>query len=423
MLLSENYRIFARDYMNDMSGIRKIIAATSIFFLTAEAASGQMPVTAEIPQSLQEEGFEDIRTEVVGDTLFASIEDRAHRGTFRGAAAAIKRISEEHSEIQNFEIVLTDYKMPQLIVHASKREGLWDVRVDREMQTVVQRLQAEKPHVASTGKIDITFVPIVSLVNNKLDHLFDYSIRLAPTIAATLWRGSRLTIQPIFPILNNLGKDETGRYIQIGNATLSQQILSTKRWQVSAAIGFFNPERTGAHAQIGFHAARGLDLFINGGYTLEANYTRQNGFGFVNNSGKVDFMVKADYYERHSKLQIEVQGGRFLYGDYGGRIDITRHFSEYAIGIYGILTGGEHNAGFHFAIPMSGKRQKRTWYIRPRLPEYFNLEYYMQSYFKYWQEKMGRTYTTQPDENRSAHYWEPDYVQEYVSRMLNGTFH
>ena len=94
MLLSENYRIFARDYMNDMSGIRKIIAATSIFFLTAEAASGQMPVTAEIPQSLQEEGFEDIRTEVVGDTLFASIEERAHRGTFRGAAAAIKRISE-----------------------------------------------------------------------------------------------------------------------------------------------------------------------------------------------------------------------------------------------------------------------------------------------------------------------------------------
>ena len=396
-----------------------------VLFLTAVAVSGQIPVTVDIPQSLKEEGFEDIRTEVVGDTLFASIEDRAHRGTFRGAAAAIKRISEEHPELLNFEVVLTDYKMPQLIVHASKREGIWDVRVDREMKAVVSRLKAEKPQAASTGKIDVTFIPMVSLVNNKLDHLFDYSIRIAPAIAATLWRGSRLTIQPIFPVLNNLGEDNTKRYIQIGNANLSQQIISTKRWQATVAAGFFSPERAGAHAQVGFHAVRGLDFYIDGGYTVEANYTKQNGFGFVNNSGQVDFMVKADYYEHHSKLKFELQGGRFLYGDYGGRLDITRHFSEYAIGIYGILAEGEYNAGFHFAIPFGGKRQKRTWYIRPRLPEYFGLEYSMESDPKsnYYKNNMGQTYTTQPDQNRSAHYWEPEFVQEYVSRMLNGTFH
>jgi hypothetical protein len=133
-------------------------------------------------------------------------------------------------------------------------------------------------------------------------------------------------------------------------------------------------------------------------------------------------MLKADYYERHSKLQIELQGGRFLYGDYGGRLDVTRHFSEYAIGVYGILTGGEYNAGFHFAIPVGGKRQLRKGFLRPRLPEYFNWEYSMQSYYKYWLEKMGRKYTMTPDQNRSAHYWEPDYIQEYISRILNGSF-
>ena len=133
-------------------------------------------------------------------------------------------------------------------------------------------------------------------------------------------------------------------------------------------------------------------------------------------------MAKADYYEHHSKLQLELQAGRFLYGDYGGRFDVTRHFSEYAIGVYAILTGGEHNFGFHFAIPMGGKRQRRNGFVRVRLPEYFNLEYSMQSYFKYWQEKMGRRYSTQPDENRSAHYWEPKFVEQYVSRILNGTF-
>lgn len=406
-----------------MSGIRKITASASVFFLTALAAWGQTPATDNIPAILQEEGFEDIRTKVCNDTLFASIEDRAHRGTFRGAAAAIKNVAERHPEINSFEILLTDYKMPQLIVHASKREGIWDVRVDREMEPARKMLKTEKSQAASTGKIDITFVPLISLVNNKLDHLFDYSVRIAPAFAATLWKGARLTLQPIFPIANNLYEGDTQRYIQIGNATLSQQIFSTKRWKMTATAGFFNPERVGAHARIGFHAFRGMDFYVEGGYTLAANYTKANGFGIVNNSEQINFMVKADYYERHSKLQIELQGGRFLYGDYGGRLDITRHFGEYAIGIYGILTGGEQNAGFHFAIPLGGKRQKRTWFIRPRLPEYFNWEYSMQSYFKYWEEKMGQDYAIQPDENRSAHYWEPDYVQEYVTRLLNGTFH
>lgn len=416
-------RTFAHVYMNDMSGIRKIITTASVFFLTALVARGQKPASVDIPTLLQEEGFEDILTKVRNDTLFASIEDRAHRGTFRGAAAAIKRVSEEYPEINQFEILLTDYKMPQLIVHAFKREGIWDVRVDREMESARKQLKTEKSQAASTGKIDITFVPMFSLVNNKLDHLFDYSLRIAPVFAATLWKGARLTLQPIFPIVNNLLDGDTQKYIQIGNATLSQQVLSTKRWKVTATAGFFNPERVGAHLKIGLHAFRGLNIYAEGGYTLEANNTMVKGFGIVSNSGKLMLMAKAEYYEPHTKLQIELQGGQFLYGDHGARLDVTRHFSEYAIGLYGILTGGEKNFGFHFAIPMGGKRQKRTWFLRPRLPEYFSWEYSYQSYFKYWQEKMGRDYATQPDENHSAHYWEPDYVQEYVSRILNGTFH
>jgi hypothetical protein len=405
-----------------MSGIRKIFVTACAIFLTALAASGQTPATVDIPQLLKEEGFEDIQSLVINDTVFVSIENRTYRGTFRGAATAIKKLAEQYPQVNNFEIVLKDYKMPQLIVHASKREGLWDVRVDREMKQALTQLKTEKPTAASTGKIDITFIPIISLVNNKLDHLFDYNVMIAPAIAATLWKGARLTLQPIFPIINNLEGNETERYIQVGNATLCQQILSTKHWHIAAAAGFFDPERLGAHARIAFHAFRGLDLYLDAGYTFEANYTPQNGFGVRGSSGQIDAMLKADYYERHSKLQIELQGGRFLYGDYGGRLDVTRHFSEYAIGVYGILTGGEYNAGFHFAIPVGGKRQLRKGFLRPRLPEYFNWEYSMQSYYKYWLEKMGRKYTMTPDQNRSAHYWEPDYIQEYISRILNGSF-
>ena len=407
-----------------MSGIRKILVTASAIFLSAMAAKGQTSSVDGVVKMLQEEGFEDIRTHVANDTLFASIEDRTYRGTFRGAATAIKSISERHPEIQQFEILLTEYKTPQLIVHASKRGGIWDVRVDREMQKARKRLKAETPQAKSSGKIDITLFPRISLVNNKLDHLFDYNVRLAPAIAATLWKGARLTIQPIIPYLNNLKEYDSGRRIQIGQTNIRQQVLSTKRWTMSAAVGFFNIERVGGFAEVGYHAMRGLDLYIKGGYTASSTNSKEDRFGIVRNSEKLDFMARADYYEPYTKLQIQLQGGRFLYGDYGGRLDVTRHFCEYAIGAYAILTEGEHNFGFHFAIPFGGKKQKQRGFVRFRLPEYFAMEYFMESNpkSKYYSQNMGDYYTTQPDDNRSAHFWEPAFIQEYVTRILNGTF-
>ncbi len=402
--------------------IRQIISFCAFFFILLPTAAQSQE---DLNLLLENEGFEDIQVKMVADTLYAAIEDRAHRGTFRGAATAIKTIADNHPEVQHFEMVLTDYKMPQLIVHASKRGDIWNVSVDRKMEQAVRMLKGVKPHRASNGKIDVTVFPMISLVNNKLDHLFDYSVRIAPAFAATLWKGARLTLQPIFPIVNNLSDISSNnhqRYIQIGNANLSQQILSTKHWHLSAAAGFFFEGRLGVQAEAEYHLMRNLDLSINGGYTAEANYTKQNGFGIIRNSGGLNFMAKADYYEPYTKLQIELRGGRFLYGDYGGRLDVTRHFGEYAIGVYGILTGGEHNAGFHFAIPLGGKRQKRNTFVRVRLPEYFAWEYSMVSYFKYWNERMGRNYMTQPDENHAAHYWEPAFVEEYINRILNGNF-
>ena len=399
-----------------------IIAVICACFLSSTDLRGQTVETVSIEEILKEQGFEDIKVKLQKDTLFATIENRSYRGTFRGAATAIQCIAEQQPDINQFELILTDYKMPQLIVHASKRGGIWDVRVDREMTLTQERLTDVKAIAPSTGKIDVTFVPMVSLVNNKLDHLFDYSVRIAPVIAATLWKGARLTLQPIIPILHNLDENDTKRYVQIGNANLSQQIVSTSVWQASAAAGFFHSERLGIQARVGVHIGRNLDIYADGGITYKANYSKQHGFGIVNGSRQINAMLHADYYEAYTKLQIELQGGRFLYGDYGGRLDVTRHFGEYAIGVYGIITGGEYNAGFHFAIPLGGKRQKRKAFIRLRLPEYVAWEYSYQSYFRYWLENMGQSYVTQPDQNHAAHYWEPRFVEEYIQRILNGDF-
>ena len=69
--------------------------------------------------------------------------------------------------------------------------------------------------------------------------------------------------------------------------------------------------------------------------------------------------LKASVYEPRFNLQFDLQAARYLYGDYGVRGDCTRHFGEYAIGVYGMYTDGEINGGFHFAIPLPGKKWSR----------------------------------------------------------------
>ena len=56
---------------------------------------------------------------------------------------------------------------------------------------------------------------------------------------------------------------------------------------------------------------------------------------------------------------------------------------------------------------------------RLMLPEYFDWEYSMVSYYEYYDEQMGKTVEIRPDENRSAHYWQPVHIAQYAEKILN----
>ena len=93
---------------------------------------------------------------------------------------------------------------------------------------------------------------------------------------------------------------------------------------------------------------------------------------------------------------------RYIYGDYGVRVDCIRHFGRTTAGLYAMYTGGEANGGFHFAVPLPqwGKSRK----VRVRLPEYYQMEYSGQSGLEYFRRKLGQDYETRPDESNSVPY-------------------
>ena len=183
------------------------------------------------------------------------------------------------------------------------------------------------------------------------------------------------------------------------------------------AGGFFHYDRVGVDLRVGYHLTPSLTVGAETSLTGEA-IVRDGNYD-ISVPDRFSFLAKADYYESSTQLQGQLMAGRFIFGDYGVRADVTRHFGEYTVGLYGIATGGEWGAGFHFSVPVGPKRQVRDKVFRLRLPEYVAWEHVLASNSKYKDENMGRNVMTRPDENHSDHYWQPLHVAQFAERELN----
>ena len=391
------------------------ILLLSVLGAVPAAAAGD----AALADVLTGMGFENVRALRSGNIVYAAVEDRTYRGTYRGLAVALQRLAVTCPDAEAYEVVLLDSDVPRVHVSAAVASGVWTVKADYDTRGVMGVLSETAGQGRSTGRIDITLHPKVSIDNHRLDVLCEWAVALAPAVETTLWRGNRITIQPVIPLCGgNLYDNNTLKYVRVGIADIEQEFLHGGRWSLKAAAGMLYPDLMGAHVEAGWQISSSLGVKVQAGLTGDA-WCDGDGYHFTD-IDRTTFLLKADYYNMWSRVQAQLTAGRFVYGDYGVRLDLTRHLGDYAIGLYGTLAEGEHNAGFHFAIPMGGRRQKRSGAVRVRLPEYFNWEYSMVSYFKFADESMGSEYKTRADENRSARYFNADYIRQNLQRCLDG---
>lgn len=384
----------------------------------------------DIVQSLQEEGFENVLILKDSETVYVSIEDPAYRGTFHGPAAAIKLIAEAEPECGKIEMVIAEYMTPKVALHACNVAGRWQVKVDYDTRPIVTALGSErnvgiaKGDKSSIGKIDITVNPVVSLNNHRFDKLFEVGFFIAPSIETTLWKGNRINIEPIIPVYTNLDAGSRDRRLQLGSTNIQQDFIFGGRWYGTFSAGTFRSCRLGANLDFGYRVLPQFTLGLRANWTVDSHFGDDKWYvASVDIKGRrseVSALLKADYFDLATAMQAQLTVGRFLYGDFGARLDCTRHLGDYAIGVFGVLTGGEHNAGFHFAIPVRGKRNKQHGLVRVNLPEYYDMQYNMVSYFKYADECMGTELEVRPVENRSLQYWNAAYIQRNVQRILDG---
>ena len=391
-----------------MKKILLIAAACWLALLQVPAAS--------IMDDLSTQGFEDIRVSIVDSVVYASVEPTAYRGTFRGAAVALLALGSHYPQMKCVELVITEYQMPQVAVHARREADDWQVRVDYAITPVLKRLEGRPQHNNSAWRFDITAYPMVSLDNHRFDVLYEYTVSIAPTIETTLWQGNRIVLQPVIPVASNVWKGKPEGYIHVGVAAIQQDVFLGNRLRAQLSGGMFLTNLMGLNAALTYRLGNAVTVGVKAALLGEA-YVEADKYYF-GNLDKVTVLGQASYYHAPTQVEVGLTGGRFVYGDLGARLDVTRHYGDYAIGVFGILTGGEHNAGFHFAIPFGGKCQKRKGDFRLMLPEFYDMEYNMESYYKYAAEKMGRQVETRPDINHAAHYWQASFVEMYLRKFL-----
>ena len=389
---------------------KSFLIAVACWFWTFQSSA------ASIMDDLTAQGFEDIRVSIVDSVLYASVEPTAYRGTFRGAAIALLALGNHYPDMNRVELVITEYQLPLVAVHAHRNGASWQVRVDYAITSVLKRLEGRPMHNSSAWRFDITAYPVVSLDNHRFDVLYEYTVSIAPTLEGTLWPGNRITLQPVLPVASNVWKSKPEGYIHVGIAAIQQDVFISNHLRAQVSGGMFLGSLMGFNVAFTYRAGNAVSFGLKAALLGEA-YVDSDKYHF-GSLDKVSVLGSASYYHAPTQLEIGLTGGRFVYGDYGARLDLTRHYADFAIGVYGILTGGEHNAGFHFAIPFGGKCQKRNGNFRIMLPEFYDMEYNMESYYEYADKKMGRMVETRPDVNHSSHYWQASYVEMYLRKYL-----
>ncbi len=246
-------------------------------------------------------GFEDIRISLHDGKLYASVEPTAYRGTFRGAGVAVEELGKLFPEVGTIELAVTEYKTPQVAVHARRDGNGWDAHVDYAIEAIVSAVGDAPPVQKSTGRLDLKLYPMVSIDNHRFDILCEYIVSIAPSLETTLWPGNRIILQPVFPIATNVWHEKPDAYIRIGVASVQQTLNLSDRLKANLSGGMFMNNILGLDASLAYRVGKSLTFGVQAGLYGDA-YPDDDGYHF-DKPDRVSVLGKASYYHHPTKLE------------------------------------------------------------------------------------------------------------------------
>ena len=148
------------------------------------------------------------------------------------------------------------------------------------------------------------------------------------------------------PIQNNL--DNQSAAIRPAPSILNFMRKLSASDYIALSTGLFFVDRYGFDFEY-----RHQTLFSNFSYGFESSYTgfyRFDGFRYTTrNFSSFSLIADVEYQMPFENLSLRLSAGRWLFEDFGFRLDITRRFDRAEYGLYAASTEFGSSAGFQFA--------------------------------------------------------------------------
>lgn len=376
---------------------------------------GQQSVEEAAEQALLSLGMEEVKVAQNDSVCTVAYEDNVYRGTYRGLVSVVEALRglPEAEQAAEYELVVLDDRIPRLLLTLPRQVTALEVSYDTD--EAMRRLRGKESRNRTGGRIDVVLYPELYLQNSWLDKLYGVTVGFSPAIEMGLWKGAVLTGQVVLPVYTNM--TDYRKYIRPGVITLRQEFRLPGGMLGRLTAGNFTGNRMGVDVALRYQPARGRWM-VGASAGLTGSSTCYGGEWVVSTWRKISGAVWGRYNEPRYGLQIDLAAIRLVYGDMGARLDCRRHFGEVTVGVYGMVTDGEVNGGFHFAVPLPGAKRGKRRAVRFRLPEYFGHEYRARHGGSYGDELLGYSYEVRPDENGSRGYDAPDFVRKEILKII-----
>lgn len=307
-------------------------------------------------------------------------------------------------------IWLQYFKMVIIAVLLLYTQNIWASCLFYKDTTVINSNSAVLSHVETKkldlenyrkkGRFDLVLYPQFRFKNSRLDQMYLLQVNINPTLEMSTWSGGLLTAQVILPVFNEYSLEE-GR-VRPGFVTFSQYLDLGQDLHLLATIGNFNNFRSGADIKAVKIIKDRAGVYAQAGVTAWTLALFEK--LVVEDFDKTHWRAGGFYFYKPARVLFNLNVAKYLGNDVALRGEITRYFSNSAVGFY-IQTlnhdGYSFNGGFFFSIKIPSPNYKRNRkIIYPRPSDFFSIEYIARPY-----PLRGRWFNTSPDESSSFNFF------------------
>lgn len=257
---------------------------------------------------------------------------------------------------------------------------------------------------AQAQQLDLFIGPEVLHKDTEFTRVYELVVNLNPGFRWQMGRQWELAGQVTVPVYNDYG----GRYKRIRPTmlTLSKTLKPVgEKHYFRLSGGLFTHERYGVDAKwfcpLNAQWALSAEGAFTGFCSMAADWecsTLQRWMAV----GAVHF------YEPKYRLQMKVQGGRFIRKDVGVLAECLQHYRHVSVGAYLQYTDlGKENMGVKVIVDLPPYKQRKAKKVNLRLAESFRFLTTAKAESEY-----GQTPYTDPEENERVRNFHPGWMEQ-----------